>query len=307
MKRAEIARKFDEIVGFAELAEFIDTPVKRYSSGMMVRLGFSIATSVEAEILIVDEVLAVGDLAFQRKCFDRMEQLIKREQRTVLIVSHNIRQVSRLCSRVLLVDHGRIVTDGRASEVCEAFYGLMDRKILENRTQSDAKAFRVQSSGEIDLLDVRLLDARGRPTSTIRYGHGFDLRVRYRVKKEIPQPIFGVGIHTTDFVYLATAQSVGRLDLPVIAPGVYELACAVPRVPFLPGIYSLRVGVAVGRFFSATFYAENVAVFQIVDETLNRAVASHPSEGFVGLDVEWKLAPVHSAGALPVAAAEPQP
>jgi ABC-type polysaccharide/polyol phosphate transport system ATPase subunit len=111
MSYAQIKKKFDEIVGFAELEEFIDTPIKRYSSGMAVRLGFSIATCVDADILIVDEVLAVGDLAFQRKCFDRMEDMIKRQGKTVLLVSHNTRQIERLCTRVILMDHGRIVAD----------------------------------------------------------------------------------------------------------------------------------------------------------------------------------------------------
>ena len=106
MKKSEINKKFDEIVAFAELEEFIDTPIKRYSSGMQVRLGFSIATSVDADILIVDEVLAVGDLSFQRKCFDRMDEIIKHKGKTVLLVSHNIRQVERICSRTILLDHG---------------------------------------------------------------------------------------------------------------------------------------------------------------------------------------------------------
>ena len=95
MKRSEIDKKFDDIVTFAELDEFIDTPIKRFSSGMQVRLGFSIATSIDADILIVDEVLAVGDLAFQRKCFDRMENMIRLQGKTVLVVSHNIRQIQR--------------------------------------------------------------------------------------------------------------------------------------------------------------------------------------------------------------------
>ena len=97
-----IMEKMDEIINFAELEEFIDTPVKRYSSGMRIRLGFSIATSIETDILILDEVLAVGDIAFQRRSFDRMEELIKNKEKTVILVSHNIRQVVRICNKVLL-------------------------------------------------------------------------------------------------------------------------------------------------------------------------------------------------------------
>ncbi len=127
-----IQQKIDEIIDFSELEQFIDTPVKRYSSGMTVKLGFSIATSMEADILIVDEVLAVGDLAFQRKCFDRMEELIKRQGKTVLLVSHNIRQIQRLCNRVILLDHGRINIEGDPQSVCDSFYQQSDRKIKTN-------------------------------------------------------------------------------------------------------------------------------------------------------------------------------
>ena len=161
MSKKEIDRKFDEIVDFAEMAEFIDTPVKRYSSGMQVKLAFAVATSVEAEILIVDEVLAVGDLAFQRKCFDRMERLIKRDHRTVLLVSHNIRQVERLCSRVILLNHGTVTFDGASREACNIFADENDRKILAENTKiaknlkdgralSDTNA----SSGEIVKKDI---------------------------------------------------------------------------------------------------------------------------------------------------------
>src|ERR1700730_11754749 len=139
MRRAVIAKKLDEIVAFAELEEFIDTPVKRYSSGMYVRLGFSIATSMDAAILIVDEVLAVGDLAFQRKCFDRMEDMIKRQGKTVLLVSHNTRQIERLCSRVILMDHGRIVADDTPGKVCDLFYERSDLKIRVASGQSKTR------------------------------------------------------------------------------------------------------------------------------------------------------------------------
>jgi len=112
MRKKEIDRKFDEIVAFSEIGDFIDTPVKRYSSGMQVKLAFAVATAVESEILVVDEVLAVGDVAFQRKCLDRMEQLISRDGRTVLLVGHNIRQLERICSRMIMLKAGQIVQDG---------------------------------------------------------------------------------------------------------------------------------------------------------------------------------------------------
>src|SRR3569832_2781351 len=122
MPKAEIKKNFDDIVAFAELEEFIDTPIKRYSSGMQVRLGFAVATSVDADILIVDEVLAVGDLAFQRKCFDRMEDMIRRQGKTVLIVSHNIRQFQLLCTRVVILYQCRITAEGYPPAMSDLFY-----------------------------------------------------------------------------------------------------------------------------------------------------------------------------------------
>src|SRR6202051_832252 len=171
MRRAEIKKKFDAIVAFAELEEFIDTPIKRYSSGMQVRLGFSVATSMDSDILIVDEVLAVGDLAFQRKCFDRMEDMIRRQGKTVLLVSHNIRQVERMCNRVLLLDHGKIFADGKPKEICDLFYERSDVRIKTQSSQLPGKSpgsFQ-RGTGELELLSASLLDSNGATVDKIEH------------------------------------------------------------------------------------------------------------------------------------------
>lgn len=123
MTRAEIEEKIDDIIAFSELEDFIDTPVKRYSSGMFVKLGFSVAVHLDSEIVIMDEVLAVGDLAFQKKCLDRLSKISEEESRTVLYVSHNMNTVRRLCSRCIVVDSGRIVFDGRTEEAISVYMG----------------------------------------------------------------------------------------------------------------------------------------------------------------------------------------
>ena len=124
MRRQEVRRKFDEIVAFAELEEFLDTPVKFYSSGMYVRLAFSVAAHLEPEILIMDEVLAVGDMAFQQKCLEKMKE-VGREGRTVFFVSHDLSSVRRLCGRALLLDAGRLVEEGTAGEVADNYLGRL--------------------------------------------------------------------------------------------------------------------------------------------------------------------------------------
>jgi len=290
MKRAEIRQKFDDIVSFAELESFIDTPVKRYSSGMQVRLAFSIATAVDSEILIIDEVLAVGDLAFQRKCFDRMEDLIRRKTSTVLLVSHNLRQVERLCSRVLLFESGKLLEDGPAKRVCDSFYQRLDNKILKTRA-SAVRHGRYVESGDIELLECHILDDAGSPTERISHGNDLVVRARFRVHQPLPNPIFGIGFHTTDFVYLSTSHSVGHLELPQLEPGHHEVVCRFARVPLLPGVYSVRVGVAFGTHVVPSFYGENLAHFQIVTNRINRAWDSAVNEGFFALDTSWSIGP----------------
>lgn len=285
MKRAVIRKKFDEIVAFAELEDFIDTPVKRYSSGMQVRLGFSIATSVEAEILIVDEVLSVGDLAFQRKSFDRMENLIRTEQRTVLLVSHNIRQVERVCSRALLLDHGQILLDGAPTPVGNAFYEISDRAM------SRQKLIPSGSMGPIEWPDIEFLGVEFvLPEQSV--GNWFVIHdepaaivFRFRAKKDITNPTFGLGIHTTDLLYLSSTDT-DMLYRPGFVPiGEFTVKWSLARFPLLPGVYALRVSVAAGE--TVIFYAENLPQFRSTTRSLSRARAME--HGFVELKAVGQL------------------
>ena len=285
MSRQEIDRKFDEIVDFAEMAEFIDTPVKRYSSGMQVKLAFAVATSIEAEILIVDEVLAVGDLAFQRKCFDRMEDLIKRQGKTVLLVSHNIRQVERLCNRVILLNRGRVISDGNATKVCTQFYEASDTQISTGTaTHLNSANTNEWASGEILLRSIEILDAKGSSINKLRHEQAVKIQIEYEVMKEIRVPIFGIGLHTTDFIYLATQHSINHLKLDHLETGRYLLTFGIPSFPFMAGVYSIRAGVTEGSAARTIFYAENILHVQVVSENAeNRSW----NEGLVSLSGEW--------------------
>ena len=287
ISKAGITRKFDDIVAFAELEEFIDTPIKRYSSGMQVRLGFSIATSVESDILIVDEVLAVGDLAFQRKCFDRMEDMIKRQGKTVLLVSHNIRQVERLCTRVILLDRGRAFADGKPRPICDMFFARNDEKVKQTVSASLAARARSETTGDVELLEVGFLDSRGNPSDRIAYQSAVTLKVMYKVHKTLVSPLFGIGIHTIDFLYLATEISEHKFDGQHFEPGVYEVKFHIQQFPFLPGVYSVRLGVNTGELTKTIFYREGVVNFQV--EAVDRHRTQGMREGFVEIDGEWTL------------------
>jgi len=281
MRKAEIRKKFDDIVAFAELEEFIDTPIKRYSSGMQVRLGFSIATSVDADILIVDEVLAVGDLAFQRKCFDRMESLIKKQRKTVLLVSHNIRQIQRLCHRVIMLDHGKIKEEGDPQKVCDSFYEQSDEKIKANISLNKTTT---SSSGELELLEQSFFDHKGQKTERLSYNQDCVIHFKIRALHNLDEVTFGFGFHTTDFLYLTTHNSEEQLHIAHLPSGEHEIACKIKRLPLLPGIYSLRFGVTSGKAARTIFYGENLAHFQVLGD-----VPITVREGFFALDAHWAL------------------
>jgi ABC-type polysaccharide/polyol phosphate transport system ATPase subunit len=262
MKRAEIRKKFDEIVAFAEIEEFIDTPLKRYSSGMQVRLGFAIAASVDADILIADEVLAVGDINFQRKCYDRMRDMLLHEGRTVLLVSHDLREVERMCRRAFLLDHGCLIADGPAHEVCGLFFEHSHKRTHDLARTGETHA-NIESSGEVEVLELALLDERGERASVLPYEAPFSFRLRFRAAKELTSLIVEMGIQTTDFLKVAGATSEHQLHIDHLGLGVHEVQCRFDRMPFLPGIYTLWLILSQGEPSHGVFWGDNLLYFQV--------------------------------------------
>lgn len=230
MGKKEISRKFDEIVGFAELEKFIDTPVKHYSSGMYVRLAFAVAAHLEPEILLVDEVLAVGDARFQKKCLGKMGD-VARAGRTVVLVSHQLNQIRRLCDRVIWVDSGSIRKNGPAAEVLSAYesaMGASDRSSLSRPIGTSQKA-RFVSWGIVE------------PRGESSYGLNTLNPVRVCFVLETHEPI-RCGVHGVT-LYNADRQIIwGRaayeLDLPV---GTHEFVYEFPMLPIKPGGYTWGV------------------------------------------------------------------
>jgi ABC-type polysaccharide/polyol phosphate transport system ATPase subunit len=288
LSRAHIREKFDEIVEFAELEEFIDTPVKRYSSGMTVRLGFSIATSVDADILIVDEVLAVGDLAFQRKCFDRMEEMIKRRGKTVLIVGHNLRHLERICSRMVILDKGKVLMDGEPTSVCNNYYfQVMNKTAKSNFEQSDGGIFGQVDKGEIEVLDVFLFPGDADvPTNVIEMHGSARIGVKFEVYRDLPSPEIILGIHTPDFIYIAMATSSVVQNRPDFKPGIHYVECCLPDVVLKPGSYAFRLGFF-DQFNRLIWFADNLKNFRVTlsYEDLNKSSYA----GYLGLiDLPFK-------------------
>ncbi len=308
MSVKEIKRKFDDIVAFAELEQFIDTPIKRYSSGMAIRLGFAIATAVDSDILIVDEVLAVGDIAFQRKCFDRIEDIIKKQGKTILLVSHNIRQVERLCTRTLLLDHGRILLNGETRDVCRHFFERTNARVRDNANAAAAK--NVDAAGvvkdqwpDVKLIGIDVLDAHGRPTHAVTFRSDVVVEIRLRTSMVMRDPVFGIGVHTSDMLYLATHHSDVQLPIGDFEPGDHTIRCVLRRLPLTPGVYSLRFGISEGAGATTAFYAENLVHFQVT--TAGSTEAPPPNaEGFFALEAEWEAPrPIESAATTDMMAA----
>jgi lipopolysaccharide transport system ATP-binding protein len=200
MKRAEIAAKFDEIIAFAEIEKFIDTPVKHYSSGMFMRLAFSVAAHLDTEILIVDEVLAVGDSDFQFKSLDKMQEIM-RQGRTILFVSHNLSAVSRLCTQAIALNSGKIVSRGETGDVLKDYlgadWGIVSEKVwTENFPQNEF----------VRLHKVRVIDETGNPTEAADISKRFGLEATYEVLKPFESIISAFHIYTQDRQYLFGLQ-----------------------------------------------------------------------------------------------------
>lgn len=258
-----INEKLADIIEFSELTDFIDTPVKRYSSGMRVRLGFSIATSFEADVLIIDEVLAVGDLAFQRKCFSRLENMIKKKNMTVLLVSHNIRQVSRLCSRTILLDSGQIIADGEPSDVCNMFYERSNQRVLNYAKNQSNQLKTIRCTDEFELLSIDLIDDNGEPTDAICANGKLDIRVRFKLNQDVPKPEIIVGTHTTDFLYLTNASTGIHTERPSLSKGEHEVHLVIPHYPLVMGTYCIRLAV-MDHNGRAMFTGETLKIFNVL-------------------------------------------
>ena len=280
MSKQDIEKKFDEIVDFAEMAEFIDTPVKRYSSGMQVKLAFAVATSIESEILIVDEVLAVGDLAFQRKCFNRMESLIKHQGRTVIIVGHHIRQLEQICTRMVMLSKGKITIDGEPSLVCTKYLQQSNDQINKQRVTRNV----IEKSCDFELLKIYMLDELNRVTEKVEYNCSFKVIIEFVLLREIENLTCFISIHTTDFVHVTANQT---FDIPKnLRKGNYRVEMLVPEMNILPGVYSIKVWIGM-RDGQVLFNSNSLSSFQIYSD--DYSVSRFQDLGFVCLNANWKF------------------
>jgi lipopolysaccharide transport system ATP-binding protein len=237
MARSEIAARFDEIVAFSEVEKFIDTPVKHYSSGMGLRLAFAVAAHLEPEILIVDEVLAVGDASFQSKCLGKMGEVAE-AGRTVLLVSHNMGAITRLCERALLLSGGDLVVDGPPGEVVSAYLSE-GRPIASSWHRSPDEG---EEPGDGTLDSVRVLDRTHELAEVLPFDESFEIEVGYTLRV----PIRGLAVLCAvnnargEVVWMSEDTDTTDLEKKVRDPGAYVSTCTVPSHLLKPGRYMLH-------------------------------------------------------------------
>ena len=279
ISQRELVRRFDEIVDYAGLPDgFIDQPVKNYSSGMYVRLGFSVAINVDPDVLLVDEVLAVGDEAFQRKCGEKFAEL--REQgKTIVLVSHSMVAVHNLCDKVAWLDHGRVKMLDSARKVVDEYTGTVQ---LDSKTDADGPGNR-WGSGPGRIEAVELLDAHGTPIDQPRTGEAVTVRLHYNLPEPIERPVLGLSIHTVDGTHVTgpnTRDCGYEIDSLV---GRGYLDHCIDRLLLTPGTYDIAVGMFDHAILHTYDFRTHVLRFH-VEPGLPRE-----SYGVMSLGGRWKI------------------
>jgi ABC-2 type transport system ATP-binding protein len=279
MSKREITKRFDDIVSFAGLERFIDTPVKNYSSGMTVRLGFAIAANVEPEVLLIDEVLAVGDESFQRRCMEKIEEF-RSDGRTIIFVSHGLSQVSQLCETAAWLEFGELRQIGPAAEVTQIYTGASHGAVQEE-SDGEPGGFR-WGTREAVVKRVSLLDATGAPTRVARTGAPLTVRVEYEANVMLRDIVIGVGINHLHGVMVCGTNTRLRGETIDVAdgPGVAELH--FDRLPLLAGVYDVTVAIHDHAIVHPYDHWERAARFE-VDQSGNFDV------GLVATDATWRL------------------
>jgi ABC-type polysaccharide/polyol phosphate transport system ATPase subunit len=265
MRKAEIRRKFEQIVDFSGVERYIDTPVKRYSSGMYVRLAFAVAAHLESEILIVDEVLAVGDAEFQRKCLGKMGEVSRGEGRTILFVSHNMSAVQKLCNKEMFLNQGAINSIGSTQNIIAKYLqnSEVQTSVYHIPLPSDHEAIVCYAS------KLQIEDINGNLIKEIPVGKPWQIRVHFKVNKRAQHFIMGLGISNVGDINLRTSWS-NKIDL---TEGYYEAIFKEDQLIFSPGSYNLTIGLS--NYERPIHYMENIASFtisQINDPLLENSI-----------------------------------
>jgi lipopolysaccharide transport system ATP-binding protein len=282
MSQEDTNQCFEDIVEFSELGEFIHMPVKHYSSGMYMRLGFSVAVHVRPNILIVDEILAVGDQSFQIKCVDRIYEL-KNKGTTIVFVSHNLETVRNLCSKLMWLDQGKLMASGNVNEVISEYrQHLFERDSGVVRSESDPGEFRRWGSGEAEITAVRFLDDTGAETKAFQAGDELTIEIAYSAHRPISEPEFGLAIFRSDGIHVCGpnnrlgGQPIDEID------GNGVVRYRLDELILLPATYRVSVAIHDSRMSNAYDFHEQAYTFQVLPG------GPFAFEGLVDMPASWE-------------------
>lgn len=282
MKRRTIEQKFDEIVSFSEVEKFIDTPIKYYSSGMRVRLAFAVAAHVTPEILLVDEVLAVGDAIFQKKCLRKMEEVTK-EGKTVLFVSHNLNAIRQLCSRCILLENGRVLGNGPTEQTLNKYTSEITHKIAEYLQPED-------KSKKINLRRVVLLDKQGVAKTEFDFKEGLTLQIEYETNEPVSNCVVWAAIFTMEgaevFVTADYDTNPGLLGKRL--QGYYQTIVSFPPCWLNVGFYSIVVGITEYTPLPFNYDRVETVYFSINDSGIYPIMEGAIRGGFLKPHLAWE-------------------
>jgi len=300
MKRDEINHRFDEIIAFAGVEEFVDTPVKHYSSGMYLRLAFAVAAHLDTELLLVDEVLAVGDAAFQLKCLNKMSD-ISESGRTIIYVSHNMESVTNLCSRALLLNDGAVAHFGSPQECIEEYLAIAkDRSFNEGyavslKEHSGRTKFH---NGPVRLSSLSILDSDGRPAVIAKGGEQFTVAIGYEVPERKPHSaMFSLTFSNFYNHRIASCRSHDTLLEPIHVDASGIAICRIPKLPLVPGYYRLTVGCNTEAGQSDGVY--DALIFEVVGTGFYASgLVPNRAHGEVLFEHSWQIQTERPVGAV---------
>lgn len=276
LSEKEISQKFDEIIHFAELEEFVDQKLKNFSSGMQVRLAFSVAIQAHAEVLLLDEVLAVGDANFQEKCFQTFKRL-KGEGRTIVLVTHDMNSVKEFCDRAMLIHNSKIASIGSVEGAIQKYKEINQEEEGEEVEQSSEK--NIFGSKEVVITEASILDTMGKKKRTFKTGEDLKVTIKYKVKKKLERPNIGFAIYRNDGIYCYDTNT----DLDGISPKVIDkdgkVSLTYKNLPLHQGDYYFKIGIYQD-------YSKKTIYF--IDEGPSFRIEKNEKQfGIVSVDHEW--------------------
>ena len=286
LTKKEIDARIKDIVDFSELAEFIDNPVRTYSSGMYMRLAFSVAINVDADVLLIDEILAVGDANFQTKCFNKLKE-IKAQGTTIVIVSHALGQIEQICDRAIWIHEGLIKAEGPPKEIDLEYLDYMSRKMQEkNKSESDTEEVSEEEtgkrwgSGEVRIKKVRSFAADGSEQKTFRTGEDIRLSIDYTVKKPVKDAVFGFGVFDMNGIqcYGTNTRIDKQPDITISENGTAEIL--MKNVELLAGEYNIDIAIEQGEGIPIDYFRQAYRI---------QMISAMGDVGVSRIEHTWKL------------------